>query len=235
RTWLTSSSSSGIARPPASPRAMACRASRKLSTWSAICWARSSTSLVTPGSVGGWTSASGACSVVDTASPFERPAQGDLVGVLEVAAYGQSTRKPRQAQPQVLEQPGEVGRGGLALEVGVGGQDDLGDLAVGEPLQQFLDPQLVGADALDRADRAAEDVVATAELAGALDRHDVLGLLHHAQHGRVAPRITTDPAPLLLGDVAAHRAEADLVLDLGEHRREPAYVGRVGLEDVEGD
>ena len=40
---------------------------------------------------------------------------------------------------------------------------------------------------------------------------------------------------LVLGDVAADRAEPHLVLDLGQRVGEPAYVGRVGREQVERD
>ena len=65
---------------------------------------------------------------------------------------------------------------------------------------------------VDRADRAAEHVVAAAELAGALDRDDVLGLLDHAQHGRVAPRVAADAALVVLGDVAADRQNRTLSL-----------------------
>ena len=69
---------------------------------------------------------------LDLAATLERPAEGDLVGVLEVSTYRQSTRQPRHAQPERLQHPCDVGRGRLALEVGVGREDHLGDLAVGE-------------------------------------------------------------------------------------------------------
>ena len=62
-------------------------------------------------------------------------------------------------------------------------------------------PQVVGADAVDRADGAAEHVVAPAELAGALDGDDVLGLLDDADDRRVAARVAAD---------AAHVASATL-------------------------
>ena len=53
-------------------------------------------------------------------------------------------------------------------------------------IEQLLDAQLLGADALDGADRALEHVVATLELAGLLDGDDVARLLDHADDGRVA-------------------------------------------------
>ena len=64
---------------------------------------------------------------IDRPPSLEGPTEGDLVGVLEVSSYRQSTRQPRHAQPHRLDQPAEVGRRRLALEVGVGGQDHLGD------------------------------------------------------------------------------------------------------------
>ncbi len=91
------------------------------------------------------------------------------------------------------------------------------------------DPQVVRADALDRADRAAEHVVATAELAGLLDRDDVLRLLDDAEHRAVATRVAADPAQLVSRDVAADVAEAHLLRDLGERGHQPADVRRVGL------
>ena len=53
--------------------------------------------------------------------------------------------------------------------------------------------------------------------------------------GEVAAGVEADPALLGLGDVAAGAAEPHLVLDLGERVDQPAYVGRVGGEQVEGD
>src|SRR4029453_2750461 len=95
----------------------------------------------------------------------------------------------------------------LALEVGVGGDDQLGDRAVHQPGHELLDPQVVGADAVDRADRAAEDVVPAAELPGALDGDDVLGLLDHAQDVVDAARVAADAALLGLAAVLAGPAE----------------------------
>src|SRR5690606_34175052 len=104
-----------------------------------------------------------------------------------------------------------------------------------QPGEEFSYPQVVGAHALDGADRAAQDVVAAPELTGALDGDHVLGLLHHADHRRVATYVPADATQCLLGDVAAGRAEADLRLDLHQGLREAPYVGRFRLEDVEGD
>src|SRR3954454_19417188 len=188
-TWLISSSSSEIARPPSASRAIARSASRKLSTWSAI-WPANSRVPESSWGASGWSS------VISGSPPGKSTAQGHFVRVLEVPPHRQSTRQTRHAQAQRLEHPGEVRRGGLALEVRIGREDHLADRAVGEPDHELADAQLVGADAVDRRDGAAQHVVAAAELAGPLDRDDVLVLLHHADDGGVAARVAADAAQL---------------------------------------
>ena len=54
------------------------------------------------------------------------------------------------------------------------------------PGEQLADPEPVGADAVDRRDRAVEDVVEAAELARPLERQDVERLLDDAQPALVA-------------------------------------------------
>src|SRR4029079_15567026 len=51
----------------------------------------------------------------------------------------------------------------------------------------------------------------------------------------VTPRVTADSALLLFSDVAADRAEADLVLHLGQGGDQTSYVERIGCEQVERD
>src|SRR5690606_20295774 len=133
------------------------------------------------------------------------------------------------------EQPGEVERGRLALEVRVGAEDHLGDALGTDPRDQLADPQLLGAHALEVVDRSLQHVVAAAVLAGALHRDDVAGLLHHAQDVGVTPGIRADAAQLALGDVEALAAEADLLLHLDDRPGEAVRLLRVHLEQVEGD
>ena len=96
--------------------------------------------------------------------------------------------------PERPEQAGQVHGGGIALDVGVGAEDHLGDPLGVEAGQQLADPQLLGADALDRADGALQHVVAAPVLAGLLDGDDVAGLLDHAEDGRVPPGVAADLA-----------------------------------------
>ena len=83
-TWLISSNSSEIARPPSASRAIARSASRKLDTESAICWAKSS---VSPSMAGRFRFGS----VTAHLPSYECSPQCYLVGVLEVTTHREAT------------------------------------------------------------------------------------------------------------------------------------------------
>src|SRR5687767_7163082 len=74
------------------------------------------------------------CLPLDLAPARERPAERDLVGVLEVAADGESAREPRHGRP-VAEPVGEIGGGRLAGHVRVRREHDLADLALRDALE----------------------------------------------------------------------------------------------------
>ena len=137
--------------------------------------------------------------------------------------------------PRGLQQAGQVGGRRLALQVRVGGDDDLLDPVVGEAVEQLADVKLVGADAGDWIDGATEHVVPAAEGTGPLNGHNVLGLLDHAQRGLVAARVAADRARVLLGDVEADRAELHPLLDRTDRVGEALHVLGVRLEDMERD
>ena len=73
---------------------------------------------------------------------------GPLVGVLEVAADRHADGDACHPHAERLQQTRQVERRGLAFHIGVGGEDDLGDVAAGDAGQQSLDRQFVGTDAL---------------------------------------------------------------------------------------
>ena len=92
------------------------------------------------------------------------------------------------------QQPRQVERGRLAGHVRVGGQDDLAHLAARAAAEQLADAQVLGVRALERRQRAAQHVIAAAELAGALERQHVTRLLDHAHQRAVALRVGADQA-----------------------------------------
>ena len=106
---------------------------------------------------------------------------------------------------------------------------------VGDAAQQLVDPQVLGLDAVERRERAAEDVVEAAVLVRPLERDHVDGLLDDADDGAVAARVEADRAELLLGQVAALAAEADALLDLLDRVRERDGLVLLRREDVESE
>ena len=165
---------------------------------------------------------------------LQRLGQRDLVGVLEIAADGQAPGDTRDAHAERPQELGQVERGGLALHVGIGGQDDLVHPARVQARQQLAHLDVVGADAIERRQRAEQHVIASAELAGALHGQQIVRLLHHAQHAVVAPEIRADPAGILVGDVEADAAVDDALLDRDQRRRQLAHLVGGPLEEKEG-
>ena len=152
---------------------------------------------------------------------------------------GRPTRDPGDAADDRLQPLGQVHRGRLPFQRRVGGEDHLLERRavtrglVGA-LQQLADAQPLGADAVDRRDRAVEDVVEALELGRALEREDVERLFHDAQPALVPAAVATDRAQLLVADVEAALAEDDLVADVDEGRRQRPRFGVGRAEQVVG-
>src|SRR5674536_320492 len=240
-TCETSSSSNATACAPAPPEATASSAVRKSST----CPATSSASSAQLATSSSFSSAAAPTtrsvarplrvSDIDQPPSFERASEGHLVGILQISPDRQAAGQPGHAQAHRLDQPGQVRRRGLALEVRVGGQDELGHRAVRQPDHQLGHSQVIRPDPLDRANCPAEHVVATAELPRLLDRDNVLRPLNDTHDRQVPARVAADSTILGLGDVAAYSAEPYPLLDLGQRDHQTAYVGRVGRQQVERD
>ena len=172
---------------------------------------------------------------IDLAASLQSPTEGQLVGVLEVAAHRETAGDPRHLHRQRLEQRRQVHGRGVTLDVGVGAQDHLGDAFTVDARQQLADLQLIGADPLDGTDGAHEHVVAAAVLAGLLHGHDVAGLLNHAHDGGVPALVRADRALRPLGDVEAASAEGDALLHLGDGTGQPHRILLGQLQEVERD
>src|SRR5690606_14095506 len=98
----------------------------------------------------------------------DRPAERDLVGVLEVAADGQAVGDAADREGQVVELPGEVEGRGLALDGRRRGQHD--PAVAGQAVHEVVDGELIGAHTVRSAEGAVQDVVEAPVLAAALDR-----------------------------------------------------------------
>src|SRR5438552_11327640 len=149
----------------------------------------------------------------DLAPALEGPDQRHLVGILEVAADRDAACDPGDRADRVREPLGEVHRGGLALERRVRRDDNLLErhsprLRLVGARQELADAEAVGADPVDRRDRAVEDVVQALELAGPLEGEHVERLLDDTEPGLVPARGGAD---------AAHRRGADVEAALAAH------------------
>ena len=125
-------------------------------------------------------------------------ATGAPRGNSEVAAHRKAAGDAGDLEPERGEQPTEVHGGGLALDVGVGAEDDLLHLLGDHAGKQLLDPELIRADALDGVDGPLEHVVAPAELAGLLHRHHWNRLLQQGIH-RLYGRFIMSPGNMFMG------------------------------------
>ena len=166
------------------------------------------------------------------AAAGERAPECHFVRVLEVAPDGEAAREARHAYTSA-QAIGEVRRSRLPRHVRVRREHDLLDAVPLDAADQLVDAQMLWIDAVDRRERTAEDVVEAAEFAGALNRDQVDGLLDDADQRVVAPRVETDRAPFLLGEVAALVAEADALLDVLDRRGEGERLVLRSLEEVE--
>src|SRR5262249_52553059 len=77
-------------------------------------------------------------------------------------------------------------------------------------------------------------VVASVELARALEGHEVVGLFHDAENAAVTARVGADAAGILLGDVEANAAVDDLGLELRQRLGEALDFVARALEQEEG-
>src|SRR5918995_4753992 len=88
-------------------------------------------------------------------------------------------------------------------------------------------------DAVERRERAAENVVQAAEFARALHRDEVDRLLDDADERVIAACVPADRADLVLGQVPALLAEAHSLLDVLDRRGERERLVFGTLEQVE--
>ena len=85
---------------------------------------------------------------------------------------------------------GDVMGGGLAIDGGGGGQDHFLDGPLTRTVDQRRNLQILGPDAVERRQHAAEHVIAPAIGGAALQRPEIRDILDNANQPVVAARIT---------------------------------------------
>ena len=178
-------------------------------------------------------------------------AESDFVGVFEVVADGDATGDGGDFYAEGCQLFIEIESGGIAFHGGGKGKYDLFD-GSGESLldarEEGVDVEVADADAVDRGDDPAKDVVEPAVLLGVFDGHDVLDILYNADDALGAFGTCADGAGVGVAEAVAEVAVMDVggeavdsgsqLLDLfrglfeevkSEAQRRPfAYAGKVG-------
>src|SRR5206468_10453944 len=97
--------------------------------------------------------------VLNLAAAFQSLGHRDLIGVFEIPADGQPEGQPRGAYFDRAELLGEVKRRRFAFHIRIRGDDDLPYAAGPHAAEHALDVDLVRPHALQRRERAEQDVI----------------------------------------------------------------------------
>ena len=87
---------------------------------------------------------------------------------------------PGAADVHGMQETGDIGRGGFALHVRIGGEDDLGNLLRAETREEFPDMDVIRTDALHGGKGAVEHMVEAMVLMHPLEGGDIPGIPHDA-------------------------------------------------------
>src|SRR5690606_29414823 len=170
----------------------------------------------------------------DLAAPGERARQRAAVDELELAADGHAVRDPGRRHAVLLRERRDEMGGRVALDGDARRDDHLVDLAHGEALLEQLEPELAGADAVDRRKVAEQHEVAAAIRVRALDREEIRRRLDDAEVRRIALRAAAKAASRLLGERAAPLAVANRLRGGIERARKAARRLALAVAQMKG-
>ena len=146
----------------------------------------------------------------------QRVGDGTEVDILELAARRNAAREPCHVQSaRVQRLADDMGRC-LAFGGEVGRQDHLGHDAVGGPVEQFLQADVLGSDAVERAELSHQDKVQALVGGSSLNGGLVRWRLDHAQARPVAPLVQAGGADFGLCECVAARAMVDRFAGVGQ-------------------
>jgi hypothetical protein len=122
-----------------------------------------------------------------------------LVGVLETSASRETMGDAGGTNSERGEDFDKVVGGGLALNVGTEGKDDLGGGFQANALNEAGDTKIIGADMVERSEATTQGVIQATEYSAALKGKDVGGLLDDADFASLTRRLLTNLAKFLDG------------------------------------
>ena len=171
---------------------------------------------------------------------------GAEIDIFKFAAHRHAARQPRHLHAAALEALRDDVRSRLALSREIGCQDDLlyFALRVGQGLagaafwhdavKEFLQADLVGANAVERTELAHQHEVETAIGQRSFKRGLIGGGLDHAQHAAVTLRIGAGHAEVAFSQGIAELAVAHAADGEFKRARDLQRAGRVVLQQVKG-
>ena len=154
----------------------------------------------------------------------DRRRERAFVEIIELAADRHAMRQPRHLHFGIVQQVGDVMRRGLPVDRGIERQDHFFHGRIVRARHQRVDGEILRADTIQRRERAAEHVIARIHRIGAFQRPKVGDVRDHHDQRRIALVIGADRAGIMRVDIAADRADHDLLargLDrVGERRHQ---------------
>ena len=141
--------------------------------------------------------------------------QRRIIGVFDIGARRKSAGDPCDLDACGADSTLEVHRGGLAVKVRIGSDDNFADALVLEALEKLFDLEIGGGDAACRRDGAVQHVIHASVGARPLNGRNVKRFLNYADDGSVAVRVGADSAHVFFRDVGASFTQLDSLLDAG--------------------
>src|SRR5574337_839722 len=135
---------------------------------------------------------------VDSIQPLpaaERVCQRAAVDVFKLAAQGYAISQPGRSHAPCPRQLRQVVCHGVALHRGIGGNDQLLDLALAQALGQLGQTQLFRPQSVQRRQATHQHEILAAVTGGLLDRRQLGRRLHHAHHLTIAAAAGAKPGP----------------------------------------
>lgn len=165
------------------------------------------------------------------AARFNGAAEGDFIGKLKIATNRQAACKARDLDARGTKKARKVACRRFALDVGIGRDYDLFDGRVVEARQKLSHMKRIGADALKRRERPAQNMIFAGKGTGALYRRDIARLGNDADDVLCALIRGANLAQLVLGVVKALLAKMNLLLHLDDRIGQAQGIGRFGVQN----
>jgi hypothetical protein len=147
--------------------------------------------------------------------------QGNAVDILQVSSHREPSGQAGYPHIYSSQQLLDVGGCNFAFHRRVGCQDNLANSALAHPLDQPVEAQRFGADAIQGRESPAQDVILPFKVSRAIDDSHRGRLFHDTHQGPIPTRVATDGARLLLGKVTALLTGTDPLADGRENRGKP--------------